>query len=181
MTTLRRFTADDLFSFNTVNLDKLTETYGPSFYFEYLAHWPEYFTIARSTTGYCMGYIMGKAEGQGEDWHGHVTAVSIAPEFRRLGLGEKLMGRLEEISEKVHDGYFVDLFVRASNKVAATMYRRLGYVVYRTVLGYYSATKNDPAEDAYDMRKALRRNATRSKSSVIPLKDPITPDKLEWC
>ena len=45
---------------------------------------------------------MGKAEGSvlQEDWHGHVTAVTVAPEFRRLGLAAKLMSGLEEISEK---------------------------------------------------------------------------------
>lgn len=42
--------------------------------------------------------------------------------------------------------YFVDLFVRVSNKVAINMYRNLGYIVYRTVLEYY-AGEND--EDAY--------------------------------
>lgn len=29
-----------------------------------------------------MGYIMGKSEGEGEKWHGHVTAVTVAPEYR---------------------------------------------------------------------------------------------------
>lgn len=29
--------------------------------------------------------VMGKAEGKGELWHGHVTAVTVAPEYRRLG------------------------------------------------------------------------------------------------
>ena len=45
---------------------------------------------------------MGKAEGSvaREDWHGHVTALSVAPEFRRLGLAAKLMDMLEEISER---------------------------------------------------------------------------------
>lgn len=42
--------------------------------------------------------------------------------------------------------YFVDLFVRVSNKVAIKMYQQLGYIVYRTVLEYYSG---DPDEDAY--------------------------------
>lgn len=42
--------------------------------------------------------------------------------------------------------YFVDLFVRVSNKVAINMYTNLGYIVYRTVLEYYSG---DPDEDAY--------------------------------
>jgi N-terminal acetyltransferase B complex catalytic subunit len=29
-----------------------------------------------------MGYILGKAEGEGTSWHGHVTAVTVAPDFR---------------------------------------------------------------------------------------------------
>ena len=43
---------------------------------------------------------MGKAEGQAENWHGHVTALTVAPEFRRLGLAGRLMQSLEEISER---------------------------------------------------------------------------------
>lgn len=36
--------------------------------------------------------------------------------------------------------------MRVSNKVAVDMYNRLGYVIYRRVLGYYSG---DPDEDAF--------------------------------
>jgi N-terminal acetyltransferase B complex catalytic subunit len=43
--------------------------------------------------------VFGKAEGRGENWHGHVTAVTVAPEFRRLGLAQQLMRSLEDISE----------------------------------------------------------------------------------
>lgn len=43
MTSLRPFVCNDMFKFNGVNLDPLTETYGLSFYMQYLAHWPEYF------------------------------------------------------------------------------------------------------------------------------------------
>lgn len=42
--------------------------------------------------------------------------------------------------------FFVDLFVRVSNQVAVDMYTRLGYVVYRRVLEYYSG---DDDEDAF--------------------------------
>ena len=44
--------------------------------------------------------VMGKAEGHGENWHGHVTALTVAPEYRRLGLAATLMAGLEDISEK---------------------------------------------------------------------------------
>lgn len=45
---------------------------------------------------------MGKAEGLGDNWHGHVTAVTVAPEFRRLGLAKKLMDYLENVSEELY-------------------------------------------------------------------------------
>ena len=200
MTTLRQFTCDDLFRFNPVNLDPLTETYGVGFYLQYLARWPEYFLVAESPSNDIMGYIMGKAEGMiisfdyafskikifnlftlifidlgtSENWHGHVTAVTCSPQHRRLGLAAKLMAALEEISEKKRC-YFVDLFVRVSNKVAITMYKNLGYTVYRTVIQYYSG---DVDEDAYDMRKALSKDS--EKKSMIPLERPVHIDELEY-
>jgi len=48
---------------------------------------------------------MGKAEGSAENWHGHVTALTVAPDYRRLGLAAKLMHSLEDISEKYVTDY----------------------------------------------------------------------------
>ncbi|KAL5224046.1 hypothetical protein ABZP36_010685 [Zizania latifolia] len=45
--------------------------------------------------------VVGKVEGQGESWHGHVPAMSVASEFRRQKLAKKLMNLLEEISDKI--------------------------------------------------------------------------------
>lgn len=43
---------------------------------------------------------MGKAEGLGDNWHGHVTALTVSPDYRRLGLAASLINFLEDISEK---------------------------------------------------------------------------------
>jgi len=150
---------------------------------------------------------MGKAEGTGENWHGHVTAITVGPEFRRIGLATSMMSWLERVSEHVYNGYFVDLFVRQSNAVAVGMYKQLGYSVYRQVIGYYSGE-----EDAYgtcacccrsaahnhcraaaaaaaafmlivimmigaDMRKALPRDV--NKKSIIPLPAPVYPEDVD--
>ena len=56
--------------------------YNLPFYLQYLAKWPEYCLVAEGPGRQCMGYVLGKAEGVGEGWHGHVTAVTVAPEFR---------------------------------------------------------------------------------------------------
>ena len=61
-----------------------------AFYLEYLAKWPEYCLVAEGPGRQVMGYIVGKVEGQGEHWHGHVTAVTVAPDFRCAEAGKRL-------------------------------------------------------------------------------------------
>ena len=52
--------------------------------------------------------VLGKVEGEGKHWHGHVTAVSVASDSRRLGLASKLMHALEDTTEKVYAPNFND-------------------------------------------------------------------------
>jgi N-terminal acetyltransferase B complex catalytic subunit len=82
-----------------------------------------------------------------------------------------------------HKGFFVDLFVRASNNVAIDMYRKLGYDIYRTVNKYYSSSLDHSGEDAFgtfcsytDMRKSLSRDLTKETSK--PTGKRIEPDQL---
>ncbi|MCE3215340.1 N(alpha)-acetyltransferase 20, NatB catalytic subunit, partial [Datura stramonium] len=56
MTTIRRFSCNDLLRFASVNLDHLTETFNMSFYMTYMARWPDYFHVAEAPGGHIMGY-----------------------------------------------------------------------------------------------------------------------------
>ncbi len=167
MTTTRRFCADDLLRFSATNMDPLTETYTTAFYLSYLARWPGMCSLQEGASGRVSSYMIGKAEGRGSEWHGHVSALTVAPEFRRLGLAKTLMAELERVSDKAYNGFFVDLFVRVGNTIAVRMYTALGYTVYRRVLGYYG----DPDEDAFDMRKRCPRDA--DGRSIVPLPLPV--------
>ena len=97
--------------------------------------------------------VIGKAEGGGLEWHGHVTAITVAPEYRRLSIARKMMDLLENVSDQVYKGYFVDLYVRCNNHIAIKMYEGLGYSVYRRVredyesLGLGKSAKDE--EDAF--------------------------------
>lgn len=71
--------------------------------------------------------------------HGHVTALTVAPEYRRLSLARKMMNMLEHVSDRRYEGFFVDLYVRCTNTVAIGMYESLGYSVYRRVREYYGS------------------------------------------
>ncbi|MCJ1287108.1 N-terminal acetyltransferase [Xylographa opegraphella] len=134
MTALRQCRMTDLLRMSLCNLDPLTENYDVHFYIEYMARWPSLFTIAENSDGQIVGYIMGKVE---EDpayfsfsehylpWHGHVTALTVAPQYRRLGIAKLLTEAFERACDN-QNAWFVDLFVRASNDRAITMYRKMG-------------------------------------------------------
>lgn len=98
-----------------------------------------------------LSTVIGKAEGHDTEWHGHITAVTVAPEYRRLSIAGNLCKLLEQISEEPYRGFFVDLYVRRSNDVAVGMYERMGYSVFRSIKDYYANLGPGMAgsEDAY--------------------------------
>lgn len=61
MTTIRPFSIYDMYKFNNVNLDILTETYHTNFYGKYLAIWGEYCVSAENSSGMLEGYILGES------------------------------------------------------------------------------------------------------------------------
>ena len=183
MSTIREFSLYDMLKFNNVNLDILTETYTTNFYGKYIAIWNEFNVAAQNSCGMIEAYILGKVEGDKNDekkknWHGHVSAVTVAPYFRRQGLARSLMDFLEEVTQEQHDGYYVDLFVRSTNKVAIDMYKKFGYIIYQTINKYYSTDGIQPAEDAYDMRKSLKRDIKKECSQ--PTGKTINPREIEF-
>ena len=137
---------------------------------------------------------MGKAEGS--SWHGHVTALTVAPNYRRLGLAKTLMDELERVTDTLYKGYFVDLYVRVSNEIAIGMYERLGYSVYRRVVDYYSGSSpGEPDEDAFgewgegragwhgtdvttDMRKPMKRDTKRESVRENGRNYRVRPDDV---
>ena len=48
-------------------------------------------------------------------------------------MAKRLIDMLEDVTEAVHNAYFVDLFVRVSNAAAITMYNK---VVYFCIIVY---------------------------------------------
>lgn len=173
MASIRPMAAMDLLKISSTNLDHLTETYNVGFYMEYLTKWPDLCRVIEGHDGKIEGYILGKVEASPYSvpvhpydpdtnpdpnylpWHGHITALTVAPSARRLGHATRLTESLEQQAD-ANNAWFVDLFVRAENKIAQELYKKMGYSVYRRVVDYY----NDGA-DAFDMRKPLSRDKDR--------------------
>lgn len=190
MTSIKPFQIEDLFEFNAVNLDPLTENFNISFYTQYLTEWPSLFFkstevyLGFGQTSEISGYMMGKTEGSvsKKEWHTHITAVTVQDQYRRLGLASELCLELEKLtSVEPYNTMFVDLFVKVTNKLGRQLYEKLGYSVYRRVVGYYGGESPedrnhiDDEIDAFDMRKLLARDVNNEtvrengdKVNVLP-------------
>uniref|UniRef100_A0A7E4V8R5 N-alpha-acetyltransferase 20 n=1 Tax=Panagrellus redivivus TaxID=6233 RepID=A0A7E4V8R5_PANRE len=167
------FQNEDLLKINSINLDPYTETYGIQFYAQYMCgRMPFVFYKAEDKKGRLAGYLMGKLEGEGDQWHGHITAITVGDAFRRQGVARLLMDKFEKLCIE-QNCYFIDLYVRISNKVAVEMYTKMGYIVYQQIIEYYSG--EDP-EDGYDMHKALPADV--DKLSMIPKPHPVTCEEV---
>lgn len=113
-------------------------------------------------------------------WHAHITAVTVAPEARRLGIGRQLTEQLEAVAD-ANDAWFVDLFVRTSNRKAIAFYESMGYSIYRVVKDYYGEHSSDPtrpSEDAYDMRKPMKRDVKREHVREDGIKYEVDPSDV---
>jgi N-terminal acetyltransferase B complex catalytic subunit len=168
---LRPFHETDIFKFNNINLDQWTENYTTSFYFDYIMQYPEWCIVAEDD-GIIAGYLLAKAEyyRKSEDWHSHISAISVAPEYRKSGIAKLLLDYFHKLSN-LKSCIFADLYVRISNTNAIDLYKSYGYIIYRRVLDYYSGE-----EDAFDMRLPLE--VDKDQSSIKDAGYSISTEKL---
>jgi len=73
---------------------------------------------------------------------GHISNVATDPEFRRRGLGEKLM-RSVAVWAMAHGAVFLTLEVRSQNDPAKKLYEKLGFTVQGCRKDYYDEPKDD--------------------------------------
>lgn len=72
----------------------------------------------------------------------HITNIAVHPEFRSIGIGDKLLQSLIDICRK--EGIpAMTLEVRRSNVVAQNLYKKFGFVENGVRKGYYEDNKED--------------------------------------
>ncbi len=94
--------------------------------------------------GYRCGVEQGGALAafiltQPERGWGHVITIDVAPEFRRHGLGRKLMLAAER-HHRVHGAHGMSLEVAANNTGALRFYLGLDYEIDRRLPRYYAGS-----------------------------------------
>ena len=77
---------------------------------------------------------------------GHITTFGVHPDWRRQGVGARLLLRLVDIALEMGAARMT-LEVRVSNQAAQELYRRFGFSIAGTRVRYYT----DDGEDAFVM------------------------------
>lgn len=100
----------------------------------------------------------GQAVGYAGMWHvldeGHITNVAVLPEYRRLGIGDRLMEAIDKRANELKIAG-VTLEVRISNSAAQRLYTKHGYRLEGFRKRYYTDTN----EDAVIMWKHFTENS----------------------
>lgn len=99
--------------------------------------------------------IAGFAVMHFADDSAHLNLLAVEPDYRRHGIGRRLIRWLEE-SSRVAGVQFISLEVRSSNHRALRFYSELGYRETGVVPGYYSGV-----DDATLLARDLRVNHAR--------------------
>uniref|UniRef100_A0A7J3ZMV0 N-alpha-acetyltransferase n=1 Tax=Fervidicoccus fontis TaxID=683846 RepID=A0A7J3ZMV0_9CREN len=152
---IRRARREDIPRVVQINRVALPENYPEFFFYDHLENWPEIFLVAEVEDN-VVGYIMCRIETGIGFFHllpvkkGHVVSIAVLKEYRRRGIGSRLMVESMDAMKRVYNAKEVYLEVRVSNEPAISLYRKLGFQTIRRIPGYYS-----DGEDAYLMARLL--------------------------
>ncbi|HHV61773.1 MAG TPA: ribosomal protein S18-alanine N-acetyltransferase [Firmicutes bacterium] len=101
---------------------------------------------------YLVASVDGRVVGYVGTWlildEAHVTNIAVHPDYRRQGIGEKLLRSMMALAGS-RGAKRMTLEVRVSNKPAQRLYEKLGFVRIGLRRGYY----HDNNEDAIIMWK----------------------------
>lgn len=96
------------------------------------------FLVAENENGVILGYV-GLTHVLDE---GYISNVATAPEFRRLGVADKLIYALEEKAREKKLA-FLTLEVRQSNTPAISLYQKHGFAPVGVRKNYYEKPRED--------------------------------------
>ena len=154
---IRNAQESDLLQVMHINRTCLPENYSYGFFLRLLRDYPAAFLVGE-IEGRVVGYVMCRIERTMSRIEklrarktGHIISVAVLPEHRRRGLALDMMTRVLQVLKQTYGCAETYLEVRVSNKEAAELYEKLGYVIVSRERSYYI-----DGEDAYIMARSLK-------------------------
>jgi ribosomal protein S18 acetylase RimI-like enzyme len=106
--------------------------------------------VAEKSCDVMAGFLIAQMERTTAGRRGYIVTLDVSPEFRRLGLGARLMWEVERRA-MLAGARWMDLHVFTGNIAAIGFYERMGYVRGGLRVGFYGAE----GLDAFAYRKEL--------------------------
>lgn len=106
--------------------------------------------IAETDGGEMAGFVIAHLEHAPAGPRGYLVTLDVLPQFRRGGLGARLIGEMERRAARA-DARWMDLHVFTGNHEAIRFYERLGYERVGRKERFYGAS----GLDAFVYRKTL--------------------------
>lgn len=95
---------------------------------------------------YVVAVIDNVAVGFGGMWiiidEGHITNIGVHPEYRSIGVGDRILSSLISICREENAGSMT-LEVRASNYIAQNLYKKYGFLCEGIRKAYYEDNRED--------------------------------------
>jgi len=138
---IRRMEETDLEEVCAIERDSFSEPWSRASFLDSISNENNLFLVAAvdgAVAGYCGCYTVA--------WEGYICNVAVSKNFRRQGIGYKMLNEL--IMRAEDRGIFsLTLEVRVSNLPAINLYKKLGFVEAGIRKDFYTK----PVEDAIIM------------------------------
>ncbi|MBP2133763.1 ribosomal-protein-alanine N-acetyltransferase [Methanomicrobium sp. W14] len=143
---IRRAKRGDLRQIVSIETSSFKDPWDESAFVDALFYSSSTFFVAEAEEK-IAGFVTAGVEDTSEAVYGHIMNIAVLPQFRKLGLGGRLLQRIE-YECLVIGAAGVQLEVRVSNQEARRFYQKMGYSQVFLVGNYYS-----DGEDAILMMK----------------------------
>jgi ribosomal-protein-alanine N-acetyltransferase len=93
--------------------------------------------LVAKVDGEIAGFIAGLIEQYGASMVGHIYTIDVAPKYRRMGVGLKLLEEMEkDFAKRGAEACFLE--VRINNLAARQLYQKRGYIELEKLNNYYA-------------------------------------------
>lgn len=87
----------------------------------------------------------------------YLMTISVLDEYRRYGIGSKLLEEIIRIHKNLKEVTYITLHVQISNLVALKFYEKHGFEKFKFLENYYTGAEVNP-KDAYYLRYKIRND-----------------------
>ena len=138
---IRKAEEKDLEDLYRIEIECFREEAFPLFYMRKFIRDPEFITLVAISSDKIVGFIVSSIEMFRGILGGHIYSIDVKPEYRRRGIGSRLLASTEKILKKMGaKTCYLEAYV--NNTTAIKFYLKHNYEFLEFLKDYYDTGKN---------------------------------------